>query len=155
MAVVLSDLLDERNITLTLDALTLEDALREIIALLHATGDLSDPEKFLSAVLARERSSSTVAEHSVAFPHARTDLVEKIILGIGRSRRGIAFGHAGEMVHLIFVIGVPQQMVQDYLVCVGALARLVKDDALRNQLLAAASPEEFGQELRSASLLLK
>lgn len=155
MAAVLSDLLDQRNITPDLDALTLEDALREIIALLHATGDVSDPEKFLSAVLARERSSSTVAGHGVAFPHARTDLVEKIILGIGRSSRGISFGESGGLVHLIFVIGVPQQMVQDYLVCVGALARLVKDDAIRERLLLAKTVEEFLEPLRGGSLLLE
>jgi mannitol/fructose-specific phosphotransferase system IIA component (Ntr-type) len=155
MAVRLSDLLDEKQIALELAARTKEDALREIIALLHANRQLADPERFLAAVMTRERASSTAAEYGVAFPHARTDLVKQIILGIGRSSEGLRFGKSGELVHLIFVIGVPQQMIQDYLVCVGTLARLVKDDVIRATLLQAKTPEEFLEQLRSASLLLE
>ena len=35
-------------------------------------------------------------------------------------------GLAGERVHLLFVIAVPRRLVNDYLVCVGALARVVQ-----------------------------
>jgi mannitol/fructose-specific phosphotransferase system IIA component (Ntr-type) len=45
--------------------------------------------------------------------------------------------------HLIFVIGVPQQLVNDYLICVGTLARLAKDGATRSRLLRAETPREF------------
>ncbi len=76
----------------------------------------------------REQKSSTVANGGVAFPHARTQLVDQILLGIGRSRKGVFFGEGKEPVHLIFVIAVPQQMVNDYLICVGALARLVRHE---------------------------
>jgi mannitol/fructose-specific phosphotransferase system IIA component (Ntr-type) len=41
------------------------------------------------------------------------------------------------------MIGVPQQLVNDYLICVGTLARLVKDDAIRSSLLRAETPREF------------
>jgi mannitol/fructose-specific phosphotransferase system IIA component (Ntr-type) len=155
MAVLLSDLLEEKQIALELAARTKEDALREIIALLHANGRIADSEKFFAAVMTRERASSTVAEHGVAFPHARTDLVREITLGIGRSSDGVAFAKSDELVHLIFVIGVPQQMIQDYLVCVGTLARVVKDEAIRAVLRDAKTPKEFLEQLRSASLLVE
>jgi mannitol/fructose-specific phosphotransferase system IIA component (Ntr-type) len=155
MAVILSDLLDEKQIVLELGALTRDDALREIIALLHGNEQVEDPEKFLSAVVAREHASSAVTGHGVAFPHARTNLVQKIILGIGRSSTGVSFGRSSELVHLIFLIGVPQQMVQDYLVCVGTLARLAKDDSIRSLLRSARTPAEFLEKLRPTSLLLE
>jgi mannitol/fructose-specific phosphotransferase system IIA component (Ntr-type) len=44
---------------------------------------------------------------------------------------------------LIFVIAVPERLVNDYLICVGTLARLVKDDATRSALLHAQTPREF------------
>ena len=155
MAVVLADLLDEKQIALDLRSRSLNGALREIVDLLEANGRITDAEKFRAAVLERERTSSTVAEHGIAFPHARTDLVQKIVLGIGRSKNGVRFPMAKDLVHLIFVIGVPQQMIQDYLVCVGALARLTRDASIRAALLEAKTAEEFVEQLRSASLLLE
>jgi len=77
-------------------------------------------------------------------------LVNKIVLGIGRSRAGIPFGKRGRA-RLIFVIGVPQRLVNDYLVCVGALARLLKDDIVRNRLLNADTPEQFVEILRTGT----
>ena len=124
MAVVLADLLDEKQIALELQSQTRDEAIHEIVGLMQASGSIHDAEKFLAAVIERENSSSTVVEHRVAFPHARTDLVKQIVLGIGRSNEGVPFDESKEVVHLIFVIGVPRQMIQDYLVCVGALARL-------------------------------
>jgi hypothetical protein len=41
----------------------------------------------------------------------------------------------GQRARLIFVIGVPQRLINDYLICVGTLARLLKDDVTRAALL--------------------
>ncbi|PYJ67490.1 MAG: hypothetical protein DME78_01170 [Verrucomicrobia bacterium] len=60
-----------------------------------------------------------------------------------RRRAGIPFGHNGVRARLIFVIGVPERLVNDYLVCVGTLVRLVRDDATRSALLHAQTPREF------------
>ena len=154
MAIVLADLLDEKQVVLDLPACTLNEALRDIIDLLAPNGQIVDAEKFRAAVMDRERTISTVTEHGVALPHARTDLVQKIVLGIGRSQNGVHFPMRTDLVHLIFVIGVPKQMIQDYLVCVGAIARLAKDDSIRTALLEAKTKTEFVERLRSASLLL-
>jgi mannitol/fructose-specific phosphotransferase system IIA component (Ntr-type) len=77
-------------------------------------------------------------------------LVGEIVVGIGRSRAGIPFGRDGVRAHLIFVIGVPERLVNDYLICVGTLVRLVKDDATRSSLLHAQTPREFLDALTGA-----
>jgi mannitol/fructose-specific phosphotransferase system IIA component (Ntr-type) len=154
MAVVLADVLDERAVTLELQARTCEEALREIIATMRCDGRVNDPEKLFGEVLARERVHSTFMGHGVAFPHARTDLVNEICLGIGRSREGVPFGANGEPAQLIFVIAVPRRMVTDYLTCFGMLARLSGDDKTRAALDEAATPGEFVQVLRAGSVLL-
>ncbi|MGZ5503717.1 MAG: PTS sugar transporter subunit IIA [Chthoniobacterales bacterium] len=153
MAVVLADLLNEEQVALDLRATTRVEALREIVATMAA--QIREVEKFLSEVNAREEVHTTYMGNAIAFPHARTDLVEKIVLGIGRSRAGIPFGENGEPVRLIFLIGVPQRMVTDYLVCVGALARLTSDEKMRDALLNATTPAEFVALLREGSLVLK
>jgi mannitol/fructose-specific phosphotransferase system IIA component (Ntr-type) len=155
MAVVLADLLQEDHVALDLQADTQVEALQEIIALRRGEQGVLDPAKFLEALLARERENSTIMGNGVAFPHARTDLVEEIVLGIGRSVAGVIFGPEGERVHLLFVIGVPRRMVAEYLVCVGALARLVRNDATRTALLEAKTAKEFVELLRAGSLVLE
>jgi len=143
MAIALSDLLDERQVILRLRSRKVPNALHEIVQLFAQNGKIDNPEAFLEQVLAREQAHASAVDHGVVFPHARTDLVSEIILGIGRSRAGIPFGENGVRAHLIFLIGVPQQLVNDYLICVGTLARLVKDDAIRATLLRAETVHEF------------
>ena len=155
MAVVLADLLDEQSVTLELQAQTCDDALREIIATMDCEGRVGEPEKLLAEVIARERVHSTFMGRGVAFPHARTNLVNQICLGIGRSRAGISFGGEGELAHLVFVIAVPQRMVTDYLTCVGALARLSSHEKTRAELDEAKTPGEFVAVLRAGSVALE
>ena len=143
MAIALADLLDEKQVILRLRSRKPANAIREIVQVLAHNGKIDMPETFLEQVFARERAHPSVVENGVAFPHARTDLVNQIVLGIGRSRAGIPFGQSGMRAHLIFVIGVPQQLVNDYLICVGTLARLAKDEAIRSTLLHAETPREF------------
>ena len=101
--------------------------------------------------LVKEKHPSVV-ENGVAFPHARTDLVDEIIIGIGRSRPGIPIVADQQRARLIFVIGVPERLVNDYLICVGTLARLLKDEATRSTLLHAETPCEFIEALTSSSV---
>lgn len=133
--------------------MTREEALREIVAVMRE--GMADQEQFLAQVIAREKEISTFMGNGVAFPHARTDLAKEIVLGIGRSVAGVPFGAEGEQSHLIFVIAVPQRMVSDYLVCVGALARLTKDEDARSALLRASTAGEVVELLRAGSLELE
>ena len=75
----------------------------------------------------------------------------KFSSGSAGAGRGSSLTDREDLVHLIFVIAVPQQMVNDYLICVGALARLLRQEGTRQALLAAATPAEFLDQLRAGS----
>ena len=143
MAIVLPDLIDPRQVALHLRAGTRADAMREIVDLLVAAGKINNRQKFLEELRARETTNSTYAGDGVAFPHARTNLVDEIVVGIGRSEAGISWTGKGEIAHLIFLIAVPERLISDYLVVVGAIARGTRDRPLRTLLLHAESVEEF------------
>jgi mannitol/fructose-specific phosphotransferase system IIA component (Ntr-type) len=155
MSALLSEILYPKLVVLELREGTAAEAILEIAELLRDHGHVHDYYKFADAVMEREGRSSTNTGEGVAFPHARTDLVERIALGIGRSAAGIRFGASKELVHLIFLFAVPKQMVTDYLVCVGAVARVVKDKAKRDALMAAATAEEFVEQLRAGAHLVE
>jgi mannitol/fructose-specific phosphotransferase system IIA component (Ntr-type) len=131
------------------------NAIREIVNVVASDisgRKIAEPEAFLEQVLAREQAHPSAVENGVAFPHARTDLVDEIVIGVGRSRAGIPFGENQQRANLIFVIGVPERLLSDYLVCVGTLARLVKDETIRSRLLNAETPREFIEALTADTL---
>ena len=143
MAITLPELLDERQVILRLRSRKLPNALREIVDVLALNGKINDPDKFLEQVLAREQAHPSIVENSVAFPHARTELVNEIVLGVGRSRAGIPMGADQQRAQLIFMVGVPERLLNDYLICVGTLVRLVRDNAIRSALLDAETSREL------------
>jgi mannitol/fructose-specific phosphotransferase system IIA component (Ntr-type) len=150
MAIALADILDQRQVALQLRSRRRPNAIREIVSLFEKTGSLTRPHDFLAQVRAREEAGSTLAENNVAFPHARTGLVDQIALAIGRSRAGIPWNDQRDRARLIFLLAVPQRLVNDYLVLVGTLARVTRDQQQRDALFAAATPAEFIAILREA-----
>jgi fructose-specific phosphotransferase system IIA component len=139
-------LLRPAAINLNLQARNKYDALREVALMLHQVGCVSNFEAFYTEILERERVSNTALGHDVAIPHARTEQCSEILIAVGRSAEGIDFEtRDGQPVRLIFLIGTPKQMVTEYLRVVGNLARLLRQDQLRQNLLAAPDATTFIQ----------
>ena len=134
MAIALADILNQRQVALQLRSRRRPNVIRD----------------FVAQVLSREEEGSTLSENGVAFPHARTELVDQIALAIGRSRAGVPWNDEGKRARLIFLLAVPQRLVNDYLVLVGTLARVTRDQQHRHALFAAATPAEFIANLREA-----
>ena len=155
MPIALADLLHEQQVILRLRSRKPANAIHEIVDVLASDisgRKIAEPEAFLKQVFAREHTHPSVVENGVAFPHARTDLVDEIVIGVGRSRAGISFGENQQRANLIFVIGVPERLLSDYLVCVGTLARLVKDETIRSTLLNAETRRAFTEALTADTL---
>ena len=155
MPIALADLLTEQQVILRLRSRKPANAIREIVDVVASDisgRKIAEPEAFLEQVFAREQAHPSVVENGVAFPHARTDLVDEIVIGVGRSRAGIPFSENQQRANLIFVIGVPERLLSDYLVCVGMLARLGKDETIRSRLLNAETPRAFTEALTADTL---
>ena len=150
MAIALADILDQRQVALLLRSHRRPSAIREIVSLFEKTGSVARPAGFLAQVLAREEAGSALAENGVALPHARTELVDQITLAIGRSHAGIPWNDQGERARLIFLLAVPQRLVNNDLVLIGTLARVTRDQQQRDALFAVATPAEFIAILREA-----
>jgi len=143
MAKTIGETLKPFLVTLDLVNTRHEEALRETASVLLNRPEVVDFEGFFKDLLQREKMESTCLGHQVAFPHARTDAVKEMVIAAGRSRQGVEFPGISEKVKFIFVIGTPKRMVTEYLAAVGALARLLKEESLRQKLLGAKTPEEF------------
>lgn len=137
-------LLQVERINLQLTATDKTPALREVAMLLRETQCVANFDAFYKEILERERVSNTALGHDVAIPHARTEQCTEILIAVGRSPDGIDFeAKDHQLVRLIFLIGTPKQMVTEYLRVVGNLARLLRQDDLRQALLDAPDPATF------------
>ena len=143
MAARLSKLLDPARITLALQSTKRTAAINEVAKLLQGHPDVVNQDGFYQELLARDRLDTTCLGNEIAIPHARTEHVKKIVVAVGRSANGVLFENSNQNVRLMFVLGTPKNNPTDYLILVGALCRLIKDEANRAALLAAPTPEAF------------
>lgn len=139
----LGELIQPKFVLLDLKETKRTAAIHEVAKLLEKDPEILNFHSFYDELLARERLEATSLGNGVAFPHARTDHVKKMVLAVGRSRAGVFFENSGETIHFIFVIGTPRRMVTEYLALVGAMARLLRNEGVRQKLMDAKTPEEF------------
>ncbi len=143
MATRLSKLLDPTRINLALQSTKRTAAINEVAKLLENHPDVVNHDGFYQELLARDRLDTTCLGNEIALPHARTEYVKKIVVAVGRSDSGVHFENSNQNVRLMFVLGTPKNNPTDYLILVGALCRLIKDEANRHALLTAPTPEVF------------
>ncbi len=146
----ISETLKPYLIDLDLKESSHEAVLRELTRLIHGHQDVVNAEGFFQDLMAREKLESTCLGNGIAFPHARTDHVKNLIIIAGRSREGVKFENTDQPVKLLFIIGTPKRMVTDYLATVGALARLLKEESLRQKLMSTKTPQGFIGEISEA-----
>jgi mannitol/fructose-specific phosphotransferase system IIA component (Ntr-type) len=144
-------LLSADAVKLELSSTKKSDALREVAELLAQKRCVANFDAFFQEILDRERVSNTALGHDVAIPHARTDQCSDIVVAVGRAPGGIDFEAKDEQpVRLIFLIGTPKHMVTDYLRVVGNLARLLRQDTVRQKLLEAPDATSFIKAIEDA-----
>ena len=95
----LSELLNPRLVLCGLRATTHVEVWRELIELLVAETELTEPETLLEAVWRHECPNNVpdpIAWDGWGFPHARTPAVDRLHLAVGTSPQGIAGYGAGD-----------------------------------------------------------
>ncbi|MEU5579913.1 PTS fructose transporter subunit IIABC [Streptomyces huasconensis] len=136
---VLSGYLTEQTVKVQLAARDKEDAIREMAALLAATGKVDDVEELVRTALRREEQGTTGLGEEIAIPHAKTDAVSAPVVGFARSAEGIEWGSLdGTKAKLIFMISVPEAAAGDeHLRILALLSRKLMDTGFRERLEAA------------------
>jgi mannitol/fructose-specific phosphotransferase system IIA component (Ntr-type) len=121
-----------------------EAAICGLHARLALTPAVKDAPQFLHGLLERAMLAPVCIAPDVALPHARTDAVERVVLGVARvTAPGVGFDAEHPHVRLVFMVGTPKQQVQEYLLAVAAITRLLKTEGVRAGLLVAPTEAEF------------
>ena len=128
-----------------------EAAISQLVSALAAVRGI-EVELALKDLAARERAGPTlvpVGPYYVAIPHACTDACRQLVVAIGASRQGIAWGPAGRA-HLVVLLMAPPQARGLYLRVLSRIARLCEMPGFLESMLQSVSSQELIDRLASA-----
>ena len=137
------DILKEETIISELTATDKKGVLQELTGPVAQVSGVNQDE-MVRVLLERERLGSTGVGTGVAIPHGKLRSLDSLLVGFGRSRKGIGFDAIdGRPAHLFFLLMAPENSTGDHLRMLARISRLLKDSALRQSLMDAAGPHEL------------
>ena len=133
-----------------LHSVTKTEAIKELIQKASVLHILDNTKQFTRDVLDREKRQTTGFGHGVAVAHARYAGLDSVIIALGISRKGIEYqAMDNKPVHLLFLIGSPLSLQDDYLRALSVLVKLVRRADFREALLNASSIPEIEEILHA------
>ena len=147
----LSELLNERAITLSMSARDKESAIKELVQLLESAHGVNTKGEILSKVLQRESMMSTGIGNGVAIPHGKTRLLDHLVAACGVSPGGIEFDSMdGENANLFILLVSPESLRGPHVKALANVSRLLKEESVRTSLRESKEPADFLSVLREA-----
>lgn len=147
----LRELADASRVHLGVDARDVMDAL-QAAAEFAASRTGIDREDIVAALLDRERLGSTSVGGGFAIPHCKIDGLDKLDMSLMRFAAPVEFGAADESpVRFFFVVLSPPDQPAAHLQILSQIARILKREDLRSDLLEAADPDAVMAALTRAA----
>lgn len=151
---MLTALLPPERIRVPLGSHSRHALCRELVELALPEADPATLEAVFQSVLLRESEMSTAVGDGLAVPHGRT----RALVGV-RMAAGIAEGVEdyqapdGLPVRACFLVVTPEEDAGVHLKVLGRLARLFRNDALRDALFAAGDSGAFAAVIARAEAM--
>ena len=140
----LSEILLPEHINLGLDASDEATAVEELLFPLRGDIRINNWDAFRASVLDRAAPAvSTDDGCGIVIAHGRTNAVNSLVMSAGRSPNGFPSPQIAGPVRLVFLVGIPTALNQDYLRVVGTIARLCGKPETLQKLLQAPNARAF------------
>jgi mannitol/fructose-specific phosphotransferase system IIA component (Ntr-type) len=140
----LTEILKPANIKIPLEAKVKTEAIGELVNLLAANGELTDPKKVLDAVLDREATRTTGIGSGLAIPHGKCTGTDHLVMAIGRPATPIDFQAIdGRPVDLIWLLSSPPDKTGPHIHALARISRLMTIPRFRQALSTAKTPQEI------------
>lgn len=140
----ITDLLDQRSISLTGAPSSKQEALDQMVDLMIKSGKINDREAYRQEVYRREEESTTGIGEGIAIPHGKGAFVDRPGLAAMVVKDGVDFDSLdGEPVNLIFLIAAPNTEDNVHLDVLSKLSMLLMDENFSANLKNASTVDEF------------
>ncbi|KNH10687.1 fructose-specific PTS transporter subunit EIIC [Vibrio cyclitrophicus] len=140
---MITTLINQDLIKLSLSADSKEDVFKELIDVLYAQGRISDKAQFLADIKAREEQGNTGFEEGIALPHAKSAAVIKPAVVIGVHKQGIEYGaDDGQPSKLFFMIASPDGGDNHHIEVLAELSSKLIEEGFIESFMNAQSEQE-------------
>lgn len=147
----LTDLLTPDRIRIPLESRTKDELLRELVDVVSEGQQPAERAELLRAVRDREAVLSTGVGNGVAIPHGKSPLLPELRMAAGTASDPVEYDALdGQPVRLVFLLVGPETAAGPHIKALSRIARLIRHDDVREQLMRAKSAEEFLAALRHA-----
>ncbi len=144
----LSKLLTTDHIRVPIDAEDKVGVITALVDLLAETGDLTDRDAALDAVLKRESERTTGIGYGLAIPHGKSDGCKKLVMAAGKPVKPVDFQSLDKrpVTFVVLLISPPDQ-TGPHIQALAKISRLMNIEAFRQAVDKAGSAEELHQAI--------
>ena len=148
----LREFFDPGVIALNLESEAQDDVLKELIGLLHI--EEKSQNILFKMLKRRENLGSTGIGRSLAIPHCRSLVVNRLRVGYGRKPDGIDFKAIDRqpVKHFFLIVAPPLEVSNQYLPVLGRIAQFAREPDVPKRLDEITTPEEFLQLLEEKGI---
>ena len=105
---------------------------------------VEDADLMYERLVEREELGSTAIGQGVAIPHCKMEKLDRVVMAVGLSRRGVEFeSEDGEPVQLFFLIVSPADTPAAHLRSLAAISKWVKADRHVERLLQLEESDDI------------
>lgn len=140
----MSEMIDQRLISLNLDVTNKEDAIQKICCMMYDAGKVSDYDQYLNGVKNREAEFATGMGNGIAIPHCKNDCVKEAAFTLVKLKNPVDWGSLDdEPVDYVIMLAAPESSDNVHLKMLSGLAVSLMDDNFRESLKDAADVEQI------------
>ncbi|OGP72389.1 MAG: PTS fructose transporter subunit IIA [Deltaproteobacteria bacterium RBG_13_60_28] len=138
------DLLDPKCILPDLQAANKRGVLEELATALVSGHKEVTLQAVVEVLLERERLGSTGIGDNIAIPHGKLPQLSRMLLGFGRSLKGVDFDSMdGKPSHLFFLLLAPVNSSGLHLKALAKISRMLMSQTFREGLMESKGAEEI------------
>ena len=139
----LQDVLSPESILIDWSPDSKDGAIIDLVNKLAEADMLLDKKLVIEDVFAREESLSTGLEDGIAYPHARSEAVDSVVMAFGIVKDGLDFGlRDGSLAVFIPLMVSPSDGGSPHIYFMAEIVKKLENHEIRTRLMDAKTPEE-------------
>jgi PTS system nitrogen regulatory IIA component len=137
------DVLHRSAIISDLNSIDKKGIIKELVVPIASIAGIN-PEECVRVLMEREQLGSTGIGDGIGIPHGKMKSLDSLVLGFGRSRKGVDFESIdGQPTHIFFMLITPENSTGLHLKFLARISKILKSESFKKKLLNAVDQDEL------------